>query len=72
MVALASAESWIQRLYDADAVVHSWRCESRGLQRPQEAFIQLFHSALLSHQVSWANSTYRGHFETFASSNRIH
>jgi hypothetical protein len=37
--------SWarIQRLYDADAVVHWERCEAEGLQCPQEVFTQLFH-----------------------------
>jgi hypothetical protein len=40
------AFSWarIQRLYDADAVVHWQRCESEGLQCPQEVFTQLFHA----------------------------
>jgi hypothetical protein len=33
----------IQRLYHADAVVHWQRCESEGLQCPQEVFTQLFH-----------------------------
>lgn len=39
------AFSWarIQRLYDADAVVHGQRCEAEGLQCPQEVFTQLFH-----------------------------
>lgn len=37
--------SWvrIQRLYDEDAVTHWQRCESEGLQCPQEVFTQLFH-----------------------------
>jgi hypothetical protein len=40
------AFSWarIQRLYDADAVVHWQRCEAQGLQCPQEVFTQLFHA----------------------------
>ena len=40
------AFSWarIQRLYDADAVVHWQRCEAEGLQCPQEVFAQLFHA----------------------------
>ena len=40
------AFSWarIQRLYDADAVVHWQRCEADGLQCPQEVFTQLFHA----------------------------
>jgi len=33
----------IQRLYDADPVMHWQRCESEGLQCPQEVFSQLFH-----------------------------
>jgi hypothetical protein len=39
------AFSWarIQRLYDADAIVHWQRCEAEGLQCPQEVFAQLFH-----------------------------
>jgi hypothetical protein len=39
------AFSWarIQRLYDADAVLHWQRCETQGLQCPQEVFTQLFH-----------------------------
>jgi hypothetical protein len=39
------AFSWarIQRLYDADAAVYWQRCESDGLQCPQEVFTQLFH-----------------------------
>ena len=39
------AFSWarIQRLYDADAVVHWQRCEAEGLRCPQEVFMQLFH-----------------------------
>jgi hypothetical protein len=32
----------IQRLYDADAIVHWQRCEAEGLQCPQEVFAQLF------------------------------
>jgi hypothetical protein len=35
--------SRIQRLYDADAATHWQRCESEGLQCPQEVFTQLFH-----------------------------
>ena len=43
------AFSWvrIQRLYDADAVVHWRRCESEGLPCPQEVFTQLFHAEQL-------------------------
>jgi hypothetical protein len=39
------AFSWarIQRLYDADAVVHWELCEAEGLRCPQEVFTQLFH-----------------------------
>jgi hypothetical protein len=36
--------SRIQRLYDPDAVTHWQRCESEGLQCPQEVFAQLFHA----------------------------
>jgi hypothetical protein len=38
------AFSWarIQRLYDADAVVHWQRCEAEGLRCPQEVFTQLY------------------------------
>ena len=39
--------SRIQRLYDPDAVTHWQRCESEGLQCPQEAFTQLFHLSRL-------------------------
>ena len=41
-----SSFSWarIQRLYDADAVVHWQRCEAEGLQCPLEVFTQLFHA----------------------------
>ena len=35
--------SRIQRLYDADPVIHWQRCEAEGLQCPQEVFTQLFH-----------------------------
>ena len=40
------AFSWarIQRLYDANPVVHWQRCEAEGLQCPQEVFTQLFHA----------------------------
>jgi hypothetical protein len=34
--------SRIQRLYDSDTVLHWQRCESEGLQCPQEVFTQLF------------------------------
>lgn len=37
--------SRIQRLYDADAVTHWQRCESEGLQCPQEVFTQLHEEA---------------------------
>ena len=33
----------IQRLYELDATAHWQRCESEGLQCPQEVFTQLFH-----------------------------
>jgi hypothetical protein len=35
--------SRIQRLYDAAPVTHWQRCDSEGLQCPQETFTQLFH-----------------------------
>ena len=38
----------IQRLCDADAVVHWQRCEAEGLQCPQEVFTQLFHAEQVS------------------------
>ena len=50
----------IQRLYHADAVVHWQRCESEGLQCPQEVFTQLFHEeannedfAVIVRSVDW-------------------
>jgi len=47
------AFSWarIQRLYDADAVVHWQRCEAEGLQCPQEIFTQLFHASTSTDEV---------------------
>jgi len=39
----ASTWSRIQRLYEPDATAHRERCESEGLQRPQEVFAQLVH-----------------------------
>ena len=33
----------VQRLYDLDALTHWQRCESEGLQCPQDVFTQLFH-----------------------------
>jgi hypothetical protein len=56
------AFSWarIQGLYDADAVVHWQRCESEGLQCPQEVFAQLFHEeannedfAVIVRSIDW-------------------
>jgi hypothetical protein len=50
----------IRRLYDADAAVHWQRCESEGLECPQEVFEQLFHAeansadfATLVRAVDW-------------------
>jgi hypothetical protein len=50
----------IQRLYDADAVVHWQRCESEGLSCPQEVFTQLFHEeannedfAVIVRSIDW-------------------
>jgi hypothetical protein len=52
--------SRIQRMYDADAVVHWQRCEAEGLQCPQEVFAQLFHEeannedfAVIVRSVDW-------------------
>jgi hypothetical protein len=56
------AFSWarIQRLFDADAVVHWQRCEAEGLQCPQEVFRQLFHEeannedfAVIVRSIDW-------------------
>jgi hypothetical protein len=56
------AFSWarIQRLYDADAIVHWQSCEAEGLQCPQEVFAQLFHEeansedfAVLVRSIDW-------------------
>jgi len=55
------AFSWsrIQRLYDADPVMHWQRCESEGLQCPQEVFTQLFEEinnddfAVIVRAVDW-------------------
>jgi hypothetical protein len=61
------AFSWarIQRLYDADPVVHWQRCEAEGLQCPQEVFIQLFHEeannedfAVIVRAVDWGRVTW--------------
>jgi hypothetical protein len=52
--------SRIQRLYDVDPVVHWQRCESEGLQCPQEVFTQLFHEeannedfAVIVRSIDW-------------------
>lgn len=56
------AFSWarIQRLYDADAVVHWQRCDTESLQCPQQVFTQLFHEkandqefAAIASTVDW-------------------
>jgi len=56
------AFSWarIQRLYDANAVVHWQCCEVEGLQCPQEVFTQLFHEtandedfAVIVRSIDW-------------------
>lgn len=61
------AFSWarIQRLYDADAVLHWKRCEPEGLQCPQEVFTQLFHEeannedfAVIVRAVDWGRVTW--------------
>lgn len=56
----AFAWSRIQRLYDADPIVHWQRCESEGLQCPQEVFTQLFHEqsnnedfAVIVRSIDW-------------------
>jgi hypothetical protein len=56
----AFAWSRIQRLYDADAVMHWQRCEPEGLQCPEEVFAQLFHEeannedfAIIVRAVDW-------------------
>jgi hypothetical protein len=52
--------SRIQRLYEPDATLHWQRCESEGLQCPQEVFVQLFHEqsnnedfAVIVRSVDW-------------------
>jgi hypothetical protein len=47
--------SRIQRLYDSAATAHWQRCESEGLQCPQEVFTQIFHEQVNSDwgRVSW-------------------
>jgi len=52
--------SRIQRLYDADATAHWQRCESEGLQCPQEVFTQLFNEkataedfAVIVRSIDW-------------------
>ena len=48
------AFSWsrLQRLYDANGITHWQRCESEGLQCPQEVFVQLFHEQTHSEDFS--------------------
>jgi hypothetical protein len=55
----------IQRLYDADALVHWQRCETEGLSCPQEVFTQLFHEeannedfAVIVRAVDWGRVTW--------------
>jgi len=52
--------SRIQRLYDPDATAHWRRCESEGLQCPQEVFTQVFHEqahsedfAIIVRSIDW-------------------
>ena len=52
--------SLIQRLYDSDDRTHWQRCESEGLQCPQEVFTQLFHEqsnnedfAVIVRSIDW-------------------
>jgi hypothetical protein len=56
----------IQRLYDADAVVHWQRCAAEGLECPQEVFTQLFHEdannadfAAIVRAVDWGRVSWR-------------
>lgn len=51
------AFSWarIQRLYDADAAVHWQRCETEGLQCPEEVFTQLFHDSISTDEAESSN-----------------
>jgi hypothetical protein len=46
---VGGAFTWnhMQRLYDADPVVHWQRCESEGLEIAHEAFLQFFHENAL-------------------------
>jgi hypothetical protein len=44
--------SRIKRLYDADPVIHWQRCESEGLQCPQEVFSQPFHEEANSEEFA--------------------
>jgi hypothetical protein len=50
----------IQRLHEPDAIAHWRRCESEGLQCPQEVFVQLFHKqtnnedfAVIVRSIDW-------------------
>jgi hypothetical protein len=52
--------SRIRRLYEPDATAHWQRCESEGLQCPQEVFTQLFHEqsnkqdfAVIVRSIDW-------------------
>jgi hypothetical protein len=54
--------SRIQRLYEPDAAAHWQRCESEGLQCPQEVFTQLFHEkandedfAVIVRSIDWGH-----------------
>jgi hypothetical protein len=60
------AFSWarIQRLHDAESIVHWQRCEAEGLQCPQEVFAQLFHDkandegfAVIARSIDWGGYT---------------
>jgi hypothetical protein len=51
----------IQRLYDADPAIHWRRCESEGLECPQEVFAELFTEnaddpdfAVIVRAIDWA------------------
>lgn len=55
----------IQRLYDADPLVHREACEAEGLSCPQKVFTQLFHEeatnadfAVIVRSVDWGKVTW--------------
>jgi hypothetical protein len=57
-----------QRLYELDATAHWQRCESEGLQCPQEVFTQLFHEkandedfAVIVRAIDWGRVRWELH-----------